>query len=123
MYECNDKVVTFDLKPLTVCLLLEIEYSTERLPVIKIESIITASISDWYNDFNLESNIKIHAFCYNADNKNWEPLIDRCSEDDVSYRSWELMIKVRFPVFDVRNMRANKYSYCISRCTMVKRSW
>ncbi|XP_076670615.1 intermembrane lipid transfer protein VPS13A isoform X2 [Andrena cerasifolii] len=95
IYEYSDKVVTFNLKPLVVCLLLEIEYSTERLPVIKIESIVTASINDWFNDFNLESSIKLHAFCYNADYKHWEPLIDLYSEDDTNYRPWELAIKIR----------------------------
>ncbi|XP_076243831.1 intermembrane lipid transfer protein VPS13A [Calliopsis andreniformis] len=95
VYEYNDKMVTVTLKPLVVCLLLEIEYSTERLPVIKLESIVTASINDWFNDFNLESSIKLHAFCYNADYRNWEPLIDLCSEDDINYRPWELMIKMR----------------------------
>lgn len=97
VYEYSDKVVTFNLKPLVVCLLLEIEYSTERLPVIKIESIVTASINDWFNDFNLESSIKLHAFCYNADYKHWEPLIDLYSEDDTNYRPWELAIKVGMP--------------------------
>lgn len=95
--EYSDRVVTLNLKPLKVCLLLEIEYSTERLPVIKIESIVTASINDWFNDFNLESSMKFHAFCYNADYKNWEPLIDLCSDDDINYRPWELMIKVGIP--------------------------
>lgn len=77
-----------------LCLLLEIEHSVERFPVIKVDSIITAFVNDWYNDFSLESNIKVHAFCYNVDYKNWEPLIDLCSEDDITYRSWKLMIKV-----------------------------
>ncbi|XP_053983322.1 intermembrane lipid transfer protein VPS13C-like [Hylaeus volcanicus] len=93
--EYSDRVVTFNLKPLVICLLLEIEHLTERIPVIKIESIVTASVNDWFNDFNFESSIKLHAFCYNADYKNWEPLIDLCSEDDINYRPWELTIKMR----------------------------
>ncbi|XP_076634172.1 intermembrane lipid transfer protein VPS13A isoform X1 [Colletes latitarsis] len=93
--EYSEQVVTFTLKPLVVRLLLEIEYSTERLPIIKIESIVTASVNDWFNDFNFESSIKLNAFCYNADYKSWEPLIDLCSEDDSNYRSWELMLKMR----------------------------
>lgn len=94
-YECNDRVVTINLKPLVICLLLEIEYLTERLPVIQMHSIVTASINDWFNDFNFESSIKLHALCYNVDYKSWEPLIDLCSEDDTTCRPWELMIKVR----------------------------
>lgn len=82
-------------------LLLEIEYSMGRFPVIKIESIITISINDWFNDFTLESNAKIYAFCYNMDYKNWEPLIDLCSEDDMTYKSWELMIKVSFLIMNI----------------------
>ncbi|XP_026299715.1 vacuolar protein sorting-associated protein 13C isoform X2 [Apis mellifera] len=94
IYEYRDRIVTFNLKPLMLYLLLEIEYSMGRFPVIKIESIITISINDWFNDFTLESNAKIYAFCYNMDYKNWEPLIDLCSEDDMTYKSWELMIKM-----------------------------
>ncbi|XP_034193125.2 intermembrane lipid transfer protein VPS13A isoform X1 [Osmia lignaria lignaria] len=93
--ECNDRVVTINLKPLVICLLLEIEYLTERLPVIQMHSIVTASINDWFNDFNFESSIKLHALCYNVDYKSWEPLIDFCSEDDTTCRPWELMIKIR----------------------------
>ncbi|CAL7940918.1 unnamed protein product [Xylocopa violacea] len=96
VYEYNDRVVTFNLKPLILCLLLEIEYSTERFPVIKIESIITVSINDWLNDLNLESSLKVYAFCYNTDYKNWEPLIELCSEDGATYKPWELMIKIRY---------------------------
>ncbi|KOX79050.1 Vacuolar protein sorting-associated protein 13A [Melipona quadrifasciata] len=69
------------------------EYSMERFPVIKMESVITVSVNDWLS-FDLESSVKLHAFCYNMDYKNWEPLIDLCSEDDASYKSWELTIKV-----------------------------
>nr|XP_012154530.1 PREDICTED: vacuolar protein sorting-associated protein 13C isoform X3 [Megachile rotundata] len=94
-YECNDRVVTLNLKPLVICLLLEIEYLTERLPVIQMHSTVAASINDWFNDFNFESTIKVHAFCYNVDYKSWEPLIDLCSEDDATCRPWELMIKMR----------------------------
>ncbi|XP_076375159.1 intermembrane lipid transfer protein VPS13A isoform X2 [Megalopta genalis] len=93
--ECSDKVVTLHLKPLVISLLLEIEYSTERLPVIKMENIVTASINDWFNNFSFESSMKFHAFCYNADYKSWEPLIDLCSDDDINYRPWELVIKMR----------------------------
>ncbi|XP_076222912.1 intermembrane lipid transfer protein VPS13A isoform X2 [Nomia melanderi] len=93
--ENSDKVVTFHLKPVAICLLLEIEYSAERLPMIKVENIVTVSISDWFNDFTLESSMKFQAFCYNADYKSWEPLIDLCSDDDTNYRPWELIIKMR----------------------------
>ncbi|XP_078045899.1 intermembrane lipid transfer protein VPS13A isoform X2 [Augochlora pura] len=93
--ECSDKVVTLQLKPLVISVLLEIEYSTERLPVIKMENIVTASINDWFNNFSFESSMKFHAFCYNADYKSWEPLIDLCSDDDTNYRPWELVIKMR----------------------------
>ena len=86
-------MLTVNLKPVILCLLLEIEYSTERFPVIKVESVITASVNNWL-PFDLESNVKLHAFCYNMDYKNWEPLIDLCSEDDAGYKSWELMIRV-----------------------------
>ncbi|KAK9294042.1 hypothetical protein QLX08_011233 [Tetragonisca angustula] len=92
--EDNDRVLTLTLKPVILCLLLEIEYSMERFPVIKVESVITASVNDWPS-FDLESSVKLHAFCYNMDYKNWEPLIDLCSEDDASYKSWELTIKMR----------------------------
>ncbi|CAK9828583.1 Intermembrane lipid transfer protein VPS13A [Anthophora retusa] len=110
--ECNDRVVIFNLKPLELCLLLEIEYSLERLPVIQIDSIITANINDWLNNFNLESNVKLHAFCYNADCKNWEPLIDLCSEDDTTYRPWELMIKMRHgEAFMVNSNWTNSYQH------------
>lgn len=110
-------------------LLLEIEYSMERFPVIKIESIITISINDWFNDFTLESNAKIYAFCYNMDYKNWEPLIDLCSEDDMTYKSWELMIKVsltnNFTFNSFINNEYNNFLYFIFftilyRCIMVK---
>lgn len=100
------------MKPLVVCLLLEIEYSTERFPIIKVESIVTASLNDWFNDFNFESIIKLHAFCYNVDYKNWEPLIDLCSEDDSNYRPWELLIKMRHgEAFMINSSWADPYQH------------
>lgn len=118
--EDNDRVLTLNLKPVILCLLLEIEYSMERFPVIKVESVITASVNDWLS-FDLESSVKLHAFCYNMDYKNWEPLIDLCSEDDASYKSWELTIKVG--TFTYNRWRVCNEFLCFTRCATVKRSW
>lgn len=90
----------------------------ERFSVIKMESTITISINDWFNDFNLESNVKIHAFCYNMDYKNWEPLIDLCSEDDMNYKPWEFTIKVTFVTHEY-----NKFLCFIFFTMCVDASW
>lgn len=70
------------------------EYSVGRFPVMRIETVVTATIDDWYNNFHLESNIKLHAFCYNRAYQNWEPFIELCTKDDVNYKPWEFIIKV-----------------------------
>lgn len=45
------------------------------------------------------------------DYKNWEPLIDLCSEDDMTYKSWELMIKVSLTNnFTFNSFINNKYN-------------
>ncbi|XP_020288636.1 vacuolar protein sorting-associated protein 13A-like isoform X2 [Pseudomyrmex gracilis] len=88
----NDRVI-FNLKPVLVCLLLEMEYSVGRFPIMKVETVITTTINDWYNNFNLESNIKLYAFCYNITHQKWEPFVELCTKDDVNYKPWELMIK------------------------------
>ncbi|XP_017890538.1 vacuolar protein sorting-associated protein 13C-like [Ceratina calcarata] len=112
IYEWNDRVVTVTLKPLVLCVLLEIEYSMERLPVVKIDSVITASINDWLNDFNLESNLKLHASCYNTDYNKWEPVVDLCSDDDATYRPWELSVKMRHgEAFMVNSNWTNSYQH------------
>ncbi|XP_024221985.1 vacuolar protein sorting-associated protein 13C [Bombus impatiens] len=122
IYECNDRVVTFNVKPLILCLLLEIEYAMERFSVIKMESTITISINDWFNDFNLESNVKIHAFCYNMDYKNWEPLIDLCSEDDMNYKPWEFTIKMRHgEAFMINSNSTDSYQHIKQDASKVKK--
>ncbi|XP_011135861.2 vacuolar protein sorting-associated protein 13C-like isoform X2 [Harpegnathos saltator] len=85
--------VIFNLKPVLVCLLLEMEYSIGRFPVMRMEAIITTTVNDWHNSFHLESNVKLHAFCYNRAHQSWEPLVEFCTNDDVNYKPWEFTIK------------------------------
>jgi hypothetical protein len=91
---CNNRVV-FNLKPILVCILLEMEYPVGRFPVMKMETVITTTINDWYNNFHLKSNVKLHAFCYNRIHQNWEPFVEFCTKDDINYKSWEFIIKVK----------------------------
>nr|XP_012219129.1 PREDICTED: vacuolar protein sorting-associated protein 13A-like isoform X1 [Linepithema humile] len=88
----NDHVI-LNLRPVLMCLLLEMEYSVGRFPVMKMETVITTTINDWHNNFHLESNVKLHAFCYNRAHQNWEPFVEFCTKDDVNYKPWELIIK------------------------------
>lgn len=94
MYSRRHDHVTFNLKPVLVCLLLEMEYSIGRFPVMRMESTITTTINDWHNSFHLESNAKLHAFCYNRAHQTWEPFVEFCTKDDVNYKPWEFTIKV-----------------------------
>ena len=89
----NDQV-TFNLRPVLICLLLEMEYVVGRFPVMRMETVITATINDWRNNFHLESNVKLHAFCYNRARQNWEPFIEFYTKDDIDYRPWEFTITV-----------------------------
>ncbi|KAG7205210.1 hypothetical protein KM043_018296 [Ampulex compressa] len=90
----NTKFVTVDIKPICLTLWIEMEYSFENLPIIRIATTIATTINDWYKECHLESSIKIHAFCYNGNCKSWEPLIDLCTKDDVHYKPWELNVKI-----------------------------
>lgn len=90
----NDRAV-LNLRPVLVCLLLEMEYSVGRFPVMRMETVITTTINDWHNNFHLESNVKLHAFCYNRAHQNWEPFVEFCTKDDVNYKPWEFIIKVK----------------------------
>ncbi|KAL6266414.1 hypothetical protein P5V15_003265 [Pogonomyrmex californicus] len=85
--------VIFNLRPVLICLLLEMEYAVGRFPVMKMETVITSTINDWRNNFHLESNVKLHAFCYNKAHRNWEPFVEFCTKDDVNYKPWEFTIK------------------------------
>lgn len=86
--------VTFNLRPVLICLLLEMEYAVGRFPVMRMETVISTTINDWRNNFHLESNVKLHAFCYNRARQNWEPFVEFCTKDDINYKPWEFTIKV-----------------------------
>lgn len=94
LYHHHNDHVIFNLRPVLMCLLLEMEYSIGRFPIMKMETVLTITVDDWHNNFHLESNIKFHAFCYNKTYQNWEPFIELCTKDDVNYKPWEFMIKV-----------------------------
>jgi len=61
---------------------------------MRMETVITTTINDWRNNFHLESNVKLHAFCYNRARQNWEPFVEFCTKDDVNYKPCEFTIKV-----------------------------
>ncbi|XP_066588204.1 intermembrane lipid transfer protein VPS13A-like isoform X2 [Prorops nasuta] len=86
--------VTFNLRPVRIKWSLNMENTIEKMPLIQAETVILGTIHDWYNKFHMECCIKVHAFCYNFDRENWEPLIELCTKDDVHYRPWELTIKM-----------------------------
>ncbi|KAG5314184.1 VP13A protein, partial [Acromyrmex insinuator] len=94
LYRRRNDQVTFNLRPVLICLLLEMEYAVGRFPVMRMETVITATINDWRNNFHLESNVKLHAFCYNRARQNWEPFIEFYTKDDIDYRPWEITIKI-----------------------------
>jgi len=94
LYRRRNDHVTFNLRPVLVCLLLEMEYALGRFPVMRMETVITTTINDWRNNFHLESNVKLHAFCYNRARQNWEPFVEFCTKDDVNYKPCEFTIKV-----------------------------
>ncbi|XP_072752571.1 intermembrane lipid transfer protein VPS13A [Anoplolepis gracilipes] len=93
LYHHHHDHVIFNLKPVLICLLLEMEYSVGRFPVMKMETVVTATVDDWHNNFHLESNVKLQAFCYNRAYQNWEPFVELCTKDDVNYKPWEFIIK------------------------------
>ncbi|KYM95926.1 Vacuolar protein sorting-associated protein 13C [Cyphomyrmex costatus] len=94
LYRRRKDQVTFNLRPVIISLLLEMEYVVGRFPVMKMETVITTTINDWRNNFHLESNVKLHAFCYNRARQNWEPFIEFCTKDDIDYKPWEFTIKI-----------------------------
>lgn len=91
----SSSVRIFNLRPVGIHVVLEMEDTVERIPMIKAEIEIGATINSINDRYQLESNFKIHAFCYNASRGNWEPFIELCTKDDVVYYPWELTIRVK----------------------------
>lgn len=89
------QIQVFNVKPVPIHVLLEMEDTIERIPMIKTEMEIGGSFNSVDDRFQIDSNIKIHAFCYNASRGNWEPLIELSTKDDLVYQPWEISIKVR----------------------------
>lgn len=73
----------------------------EKIPMIKAEMEIGAIINSLDDRFQLDSNFKIHAFCYNTNRGSWEPFIELCTKDDVAYYPWELTIRVSNVLFNL----------------------
>ncbi|XP_077263954.1 intermembrane lipid transfer protein VPS13A isoform X2 [Temnothorax americanus] len=94
LYRRRHDHVTFNLRPVLICLLLEMENAVGRFPVMKMETVITATVNDWRNNFHFESNVKLHAFCYNRARQNWEPFVEFYTKDDANYKPWEFTIKI-----------------------------
>ncbi|XP_053597427.1 intermembrane lipid transfer protein VPS13A [Microplitis demolitor] len=91
--EHSTQVRIFNLKPVAIHFVFEMEETIERIPMIKAEVEIGVTINSIDDRFQLESNFKIHAFCYNHNRGNWEPFIELCTQDDVAYNPWELTIR------------------------------
>ncbi|EFN62404.1 Vacuolar protein sorting-associated protein 13A [Camponotus floridanus] len=115
LYHHHNDHVIFNLRPVLMCLLLEMEYSVGRFPVMKMETVVTVTIDDWHNNFHLESNIKLHAFCYNRAYQNWEPFIELCTKDDVNYKPWEFMIKTYRGEANMINSHWTDCCHCIKQ--------
>ncbi|XP_047356214.1 vacuolar protein sorting-associated protein 13C-like isoform X2 [Vespa velutina] len=94
LHDYNNQHITFCLKSIPVYILIEMETSKEKVPMIRIETIIDISIDNWYKNFHLESKLNVHAFCYDIDHKVWEPFIELCTKDGTDYRPWILTIKM-----------------------------
>ncbi|XP_043273461.1 vacuolar protein sorting-associated protein 13A-like isoform X2 [Venturia canescens] len=90
----SNHVQVFNFKPVPIHILLEMEDTIERIPMIKAELEIGGTYNAVDERFQIESSIKIHAFCYNPSRGNWEPLIELSTKDDMAYNSWELSIKM-----------------------------
>ncbi|XP_025991463.1 vacuolar protein sorting-associated protein 13A isoform X2 [Solenopsis invicta] len=94
LYRRRSDHVTFNLRPVLICLLLEMEHPIGRFPVMRTETVVTTTINDWRNNFHLESNVKLQAFCYNRAHQNWEPFVEFCTKDDANYKPWDFTIKI-----------------------------
>ncbi|KAK2588797.1 hypothetical protein KPH14_001672 [Odynerus spinipes] len=94
LHEYNNQHITFCLKPVSTYILIEMETSREKVPMAKIETVIGINIDNRSKNFQLESKINIHAFCYDIDHKVWEPLIELCTKDGINYKPWVLTIKM-----------------------------
>ncbi|KAF7991246.1 hypothetical protein HCN44_002808 [Aphidius gifuensis] len=93
--ENSNQIRIFNLRPVGIHIVLEMEDTIERIPMIKAEIEIGATVNSINDRYQLESNFKIHAFCYNASRGSWEPFIELCTKDDVVYYPWELTIKAQ----------------------------
>lgn len=87
-------IKVLSLKPFEIHVILEMEDTIERIPMVKAEIELGASISSLNSTYKFDSSFKIHAFCYNASRGSWEPFIELCTKDDVAYYPWELSIRV-----------------------------
>ncbi|XP_044592317.1 vacuolar protein sorting-associated protein 13A-like isoform X2 [Cotesia glomerata] len=114
--EHSTQVRIFNLKPVVIHLVFEMEETIEHIPMIKAEIEVGATISSVDDRFQLESNFKIHAFCYNHNRGNWEPLIELCTQDDVAYNPWELTIRA----YQVEAHELS--SYCRHSWNQIKKS-
>ncbi|XP_014604811.1 PREDICTED: vacuolar protein sorting-associated protein 13C-like [Polistes canadensis] len=93
LHEYNNQDITFCLKPIPVYILIEMETSKEKVPMVRIETVIDINI-DCSKNFHLESKLNVHAFCYDIDHKVWEPFIELCTKDGIKYNPWILTIKM-----------------------------
>ena len=97
------------------------EDTIERIPMIKGEMEIGGSFNSVDDRFQIESILKIHAFCYNASRGNWEPLIELSTKDDAIYNPWELSIKVALDLLFKINFFVLLTRF-FDRCTRPKRT-
>ncbi|XP_046422194.1 vacuolar protein sorting-associated protein 13A-like isoform X1 [Neodiprion fabricii] len=92
--DSNKQCETFQLKPVSICILLEMEDTIERIPVMMAQLEIDAFLQDWNYKFHMESTMKLQASCYNINAGAWEPLIEPCMKNDNVYKPWELIFRV-----------------------------
>ncbi|XP_048515019.1 intermembrane lipid transfer protein VPS13C-like isoform X2 [Athalia rosae] len=90
----NKQCETFQLKPVSFCILLEMEDTIERVPMMMAQLEVDAFLQDWNYKFHMESMMKLQASCYNVNAGAWEPLIEPCIKDENIYKPWELTFRV-----------------------------
>lgn len=75
------------------------EETVERISLLKGDSEISGSVSDWDSpNFQMQSSVKLYVYCFNVNTKLWEPFIGLCPENNCQYIPWTLTFKV--PIYN-----------------------
>lgn len=91
----SKKVRVCEVKSTSIEVLFVLEETLQKVPIFRSNFEVRGSINDWNEQFQMQFDVSVCAFCYDVNQNKWEPLIELCENHHSNqYKPWEITFRV-----------------------------